>query len=618
MPSGVELADPSFSIPSAIDILVGAEIFWEVVGNNRINLGKKQPILCESKLGWIVSGSVSVYSLTTHSHICNFTDSAQLNSNLTKFWELDSVLPKHKLSAEERFCEEHFQTNTYRNNEGRFVVTIPLKSNPKCLGDSYAIAKRRFFSLEKRFSRDKYFKKLYSDFMREYESLGHMTECLSGSSDGRVEYFLPHHGVLRESSSTTKLRTVFDASCKTTTGISLNEIQAVGPNVQDDLLSILLRFRQHRYVVAGDIEKMYREVELIPEQRSLHRIIFREDPSMPLKTYTLNTVTYGTASAPYLATKCLVSLADLAQDSSTGARDAIRHDFWVDDFISGSNSISQTVQLCNEVKSILATAKFNLRKFKSNHKEILEQIAPSYNDTFNNNQINLCEYANNIASKTLGINWSCETDILSYSINIENLEIVSKRHILSVISQIFDPLGLVTPCVIEAKLIMQKLWIAKCEWDDDVPINIKNEWLNFANTLHNLNQLKIPRWISCVNSIKNEIHTFSDASETAYGACVYIRSVDSNGFITKTKWTAASSALSEGALVLVKDKSLPPLLWLLGRVQKVYPGGDGVVRVADILTRKGTLRRGFNNICPLPIEDNSSTRAACPRMDIVA
>ncbi|XP_041968345.1 uncharacterized protein LOC121725422 isoform X2 [Aricia agestis] len=86
----------------------------------------------------------------------------------------------------------------------------------------------------------------------------------------------------------------------------------------------------------------------------------------------------------------------------------------------------------------------------------------------------------------------------------------------------------------------------------------------------------------------------------------------------KTKWTAASSALSEGALVLVKDKSLPPLLWLLGRVQKVYPGGDGVVRVADILTRKGTLRRGFNNICPLPIEDNSSTRAACPRMDIVA
>ncbi|XP_041968374.1 uncharacterized protein LOC121725422 isoform X5 [Aricia agestis] len=110
----------------------------------------------------------------------------------------------------------------------------------------------------------------------------------------------------------------------------------------------------------------------------------------------------------------------------------------------------------------------------------------------------------------------------------------------------------------------------------------------------------------------------TDASETAYGACVYIRSVDSNGFITKTKWTAASSALSEGALVLVKDKSLPPLLWLLGRVQKVYPGGDGVVRVADILTRKGTLRRGFNNICPLPIEDNSSTRAACPRMDIVA
>lgn len=79
----------------------------------------------------------------------------------------------------------------------------------------------------------------------------------------------------------------------------------------------------------------------------------------------------------------------------------------------------------------------------------------------------------------------------------------------------------------------------------------------------------------------------------------------------KTKWAAASGNLQQGSLVLVKDKALPPLLWLLGRVEKIYPGSDGVVRVADIKTRKGTLRRAFNNICPLPLEEDTSTRAGC-------
>ncbi|XP_072944068.1 uncharacterized protein [Epargyreus clarus] len=529
IPSGVQLADPTFNIPSAIDILVGAEIFWEVVGSNHIDLGRKQPILCESKLGWIVSGSLSVRPRSAHSHFSNFS-SMRANPDLTKFWELDSVSSKHTLSAEERACEESFKSHTFRDNDGRFVVTMPLKANPDKLGDSFVMAKRRFLTLERRFQRDPLFKSMYIDFMREYECLGHMTRDTGTSNLGEYNYFLPHHGVMRESSSTTKLRTVFDASAKTTSGVSLNDIMMVGPTVQDDLLSILLRFRQHRYVVSGDIEKMYRAIAITLEQRSLQRVIFRADPSKPLKTYTLNTVTYGTASAPYLATKCLVSLADSAQ--SIEAKNAIRRDFYVDDFLSGSNSIAGAVQMTKEVISILSSAKFNLKKFQSNNLELLKQIAPD-NET-SNNHLNLCNYKNNISSKTLGIYWLCDSDILSFSINIEPLEKITKRHILSVISQIFDPLGLVTPCIIEAKLIMQKLWIARCEWDDVVSTEIKELWLAFSSTLPSLNSLKIPRWILGQDSIVHEIHTFTDASEKAYGACIYVRSTDSSGNITES------------------------------------------------------------------------------------
>lgn len=520
LPTGVQLADPSFGVPSAIDILVGAETFWSVICNNSIDLGKNQPKLYETKLGWLVSGYIAGPKSSHHCHFLNQEES------LSRFWELDSILPKHSLTTEERECENLFYTSTYRKDNGQFVVTMPLKKDPSELGDSYAMAKIRFLSLERKFQRDPTFKNMYLEFMREYIQLGHMTENTLNKNTSCTNYFLPHHGVIRESSTTTKLRTVFDASAVTTTGLSLNDIQMVGPTVQDDLLSILIRFRQHKFVVAGDIEKMYRAIELNPIQRSLQQIVFRDDPSQPLKMFTLNTVTYGTASAPYLATKCLSSLADSVDNDQV--KMSIKRDFYVDDYLSGGNTEESVIQTCKEVISTLSSAQFNLRKFKSNSNYIIQQITNEKCDT---NILNLSKTNPTVSAKTLGVCWQCDLDTLSFSININLRDKVTKRHILSVISQIFDPLGLVGPSIIEAKLIMQKLWMSKLEWDDEVPTDIKQAWLSFSSTLKYLNSIQIPRWVLYNNYIKAELHTFSDASERAYGACVYARVVCDDGSV---------------------------------------------------------------------------------------
>ncbi|KAL0859308.1 hypothetical protein ABMA27_011110 [Loxostege sticticalis] len=524
IPTGLFMADPSFNIPSEIDILLGAELFWEVIQSNHINLGKNLPKLCESKFGWLISGSVPTTTKLNHSYVCNFSNTNNLELN--KFWELDSISPKHCLSLEERACEDSFRLNTERNADGRFVVTMPLRADPAVLGDSYAMAKRRFLSLEKRFERDPNFKHLYMDFMHEYESLGHMTEQTNLSIDDRdeISYFLPHHGVLRESSTTTKLRAVFDASAKSSSGVSLNDLQYVGPTVQDDLFSILVRFRQHKYIISGDIEKMYRAILLNPSQRPLQRILFRKSPSEPLKVYTLNTVTYGTASAPYLATKCLVSLADVT--SKPEVKRSIQRDFYVDDFLSGSDTIRGTIELCQEVKSILASAKLNLRKWQSNSPDVMKGIVEIENDS----SLDL-DLSDDHSSKTLGLLWMCKSDILSFSLNIDISKKVTKRQILSIISQIFDPLGLIGPCVVEAKIILQSLWLNKCDWDEEVPQDIADQWLSFVNTLHFLNNLNIPRWVMCNDCVIHEIHVFTDSSEKAYGACLYIRSIDSSNSI---------------------------------------------------------------------------------------
>lgn len=523
IPTGIQLADPYFNIPAAIDILVGAETFWNVICNNSIDLGKSQPKLCETRLGWLISGYVP-RAPQSHTHLCHFLNQ---DANLTQFWELDSIESKYSMTSEERACEEHFLANTYRTEEGRFVVTMPLKRDPQELGDSYYMAKIRFLSLERRFERDPEFKERYVDFIHEYEELGHMSENQSSSksASNSVNYYLPHHGVLRESSTTTKLRTVFDASAITTSGLSLNDIQMIGPNVQDDLLSILIRFRQHKFVISGDIEKMYRAIEINPVQRPLQQILFRSDPSQPIKTYTLNTVTYGTASAPYLATKCLSTLANTV--SNVSIKEPLSHDFYVDDYLSGGATEEEVIEKTKGIISVLSSAKFNLRKFQSNSPHILKAI--NHDDSNSCNVLTLNENNQNYASKTLGLHWICDSDVLSFSINIDLQDKITKRHILSVISQIFDPLGLVGAAIVQAKIIMQMLWKSKLDWDTEVPDDIKALWNAFSSKLHLLNNLRIPRWVlqdACSNV---QLHIFTDASEKAYGACLYVRSVGIDG-----------------------------------------------------------------------------------------
>lgn len=108
---------------------------------------------------------------------------------------------------------------------------------------------------------------------------------------------------------------------------------------------------------------------------------------------------------------------------------------------------------------------------------------------------------------------------------------ITKRKILSLISQIFDPLGLLGICTVQAKILMQKLWINKCGWDDEVPKDIQKNFINFVNSLIALKSLRIPRWVSTNNVIRFELHTFSDSSERAYGACIFVRAIDANGTV---------------------------------------------------------------------------------------
>ena len=213
-----------------------------------------------------------------------------------------------RLTPEETYCETYFQQTLQKASDGKFIVRLPYSGDVSELGESHDVAMRRFLSLEKRLARDSVIQKSYVDFMKEYEQLGHMKE-VEPKHVPKQHYFIPHHCVLKPENTTTKLRVVFDASAKSSSGKSLNDILHAGPVVQNDLFSILLRFRMHKYVFTADIEKMYRQVWINPNDQFHQLIIWRNNQSEKIKYFRLKTVTYGTTSAPFLATKCLNHLA---------------------------------------------------------------------------------------------------------------------------------------------------------------------------------------------------------------------------------------------------------------------------------------------------------------------
>lgn len=528
IPQNLKLADPTFFKTQKIDILIGNDLFWELLLLGKFSLGKNKPFMQKTVFGWIIAGCYLNQGLSNTTH-CNLSvdNNIQVQETLKRFWELEEVSNKPIFSNEETACEQHFKDTTIRDESGRFIVSLPLKKPAESLGESLTLAKKRFFHLEKKLNCNSNYRALYVNFIEEYISLGHMKrvgtiEQIINTSNN-ISYFLPHHGVFKENSLTTKLRVVFDGSAPTSNGISVNNILMAGPPLQDDLISILLRFRIHPYVVCADIEKMYRQVLIRKEHQPLQRILWRTHQNEPLAVYDLTTVTYGMKSSSYLAIKCLHTLGVEYENKNKKIAEIIKSDFYVDDLLTGFNSIQEAQRACREITTVLRAGGFSLRKFYSNKPQIFESSERSLDID------KIIQFGENENVKSLGLSWLPTSDHLLYEIKPFNNNVkITKRVILSDISQIFDPLGLLGPCIIIAKIMLQRLWLEKLSWDDQLPTNLRNTYLHFRNQLTILNNIRISRHIKCNDPHKVELHGFSDSSEKAYGACLFIKSIDKN------------------------------------------------------------------------------------------
>ncbi len=224
-----------------------------------------------------------------------------LDDLLKRFWETEEISKCSPCyTPEEKQVLKHYETNhTFLSTVGRYQVKLPKKSGEPELGESRQQAVKRFFSNE-RYLKIKGTLQNFNDVVKEYIDLGHaepvpLNEAISGNST----FYMPMHGVHNESSSTTKLRVVFDASAKSSSGVSLNDILMVGPTIYPCITDVLLRFRTYKVAISADISKMYRAVELDPSDRDLHRFVWRPDQNSQLTDYRMTRITFSVSAYAY-------------------------------------------------------------------------------------------------------------------------------------------------------------------------------------------------------------------------------------------------------------------------------------------------------------------------------
>ena len=555
----LNLADPTFGEPGRIDALLGVEVYINMLRDGRRLGPPGTPTALETGFGWVLCGNVE--EVKTNSQVSSHVvvnhlvaTSIPVDDLLKRFWEIEETPADLILTQEEKSVLQQFETTHSRTPEGRFVVTLPRKQSFKPLGESRSQAVRRFQSLERSLHQKDRFCQV-NQVIQEYLDLGHAEAVPRQDLEKNQQqvFYLPIHVVYKTSSTSTKVRAVFDASAKTSFGVSLNDTLMVGPTVHPPLVDVLLRFRTHQVALTTDVSKMYRAVSLTDSDKDYHRFIWRKEMDEPLQDYRMTRVTFGVAASSFAANMAVqMNAQELSQEFPQAAK-ATQESFYVDDGLTGADTIQEAIQLRIQLQCLFSRACFQLRKWNSNEAQVLDSVPSELREA--EEVLSMSDSGTGVA-KTLGIEWDTRSDSFNLATSEFILtEIVSKRILLSDVSKVFDALGWFSPTTIQMKIVLQRTWELNIGWDDQVPDHLLEKWKKWRSELPILTSTHLERCYYLKDEILEhvEVHGFSDASEEAYAAVTYLRSTYTSGK------THVSLIMAKSKVAPIKRQSIPRL-----------------------------------------------------------
>ncbi len=506
------------------------------------------PVLVGTTLGYVLLGQLPAEKTQAVVYRNEVKMDIKLSRQVEDYFLMENLgVDSHKtsklLSLEDQRALKIIASGTRRiEDEKAFISAMPWKCESPHLPDNRETAVQRLHSLEKKLSKQPALYIKYREAISDDIRKGYIRELTEEEDKvpSPVKWFLPHWNVVHKKKAD-KFRRVYDCSAKFK-GESLNQQLHKGPNLLTDLFNILLRFREHAIALAADISEMYNQVRIPEEDQPCLQFLWRDDVTMPIKTYRFCRMLFGDVSAPARAVYVLQCVArDGMLTRPTGAK-AILDSMYLDDLMASCDSLQTAVVIQHEARSLLEDAGFQLKKWISNVPEVLQNIAPS--DLAPTEDFAPMQKGSVTANHVLGLVWKVGGDYFGYeSMNLKAGK--TKREILSQLTSLWDPLGFLAPFVVRAKLIVQELWKLSSGWDEEVPNGLFHVWEQWLDEAEKLSEVKIPRALTSRldSPFERSLQVFCDASELAYGVVIYLRNVYSDGTV-EVRFVAAKTRVA--------------------------------------------------------------------------
>ncbi|XP_047991945.1 uncharacterized protein LOC125230728 [Leguminivora glycinivorella] len=539
------------------------------VVNLQLCLGQDdEPSATRTPLGWCIHGPVHVprapraarpaHSAHATLHLCVVSEEdavahalRELHDEVRRSFAIDSlgVAGKPRENVDDVKAQEMLDKSAVLIN-GRWSVGLPWKDPHVSLPDSYPSAFKRLQGVEKKMRADKAYG------LRYEERVNHLFENdfareMADTSLTPNTWYLPHFGV--DNPNKKKLRLVYDAAAKSQ-GKSLNDFLLTGPDLLASLFGIMVRFREDRVAVTGDIKDMFLRIKINPVDQNALRFLWRgRNPTGPVKTYAMTSLIFGANCSPFIAQYIKNKNASRFESSLPAAVAAIHCQHYMDDYIDSLPDEASAIEMVKNIRDIHSAGGFEIRNWMCNSAAVLDTIPK---DILGDTAVKLGQDEHDDGERTLGLIWYPAKDELGFDVSFKRIpdsvikgeQRPTKRVMLRVIMSIFDIFGFLSPFTTQGKVMLQDTWRLHIDWDGVIPDELYKKWCSWLELLKLIGEIRLPRWYqSCAVRCKMreeltatlpgsslhaatqqsyndlELHVFSDASLKAMSAVAYWR-----------------------------------------------------------------------------------------------
>ena len=540
---------PPLNRDAQILLLIGRDLIDAHIVHEQRTGPPNTPFAQRLSLGWVVVGSVCLgrYHSPSSVNVCKTTVLTEhresvmelcpnifnLKETVSRRSEIGSSVfqrsdddDKVGLSMEDRDFLDIMSSNFERDPDGRWKAPLPFRYPRPRLPNNRHVALRRAYLLDGNLRRNPVKKEHMIAFMKGLMDSAAMEEAPPLETDSEC-WYLPLFGVYHPRKPD-KIRGVFDSSLKLN-DTSLNSILMSGPNLVNDLIAVLMRFREEKVAFIADVEQMFYRFLVREDHRDFLRFFWyrNNDPDDELMEYRMRVHVFGNTPSPAVAT---FGFRHIVRDADSDVRKYVNENFYVDDGLASTSTPAEAINLLKKTQTTLMDkGSIRLHKVASNSQDVL-QAFPTSDLEKNLKMVNLC--ADELPlQQSLGLAWDLNTDCLTFSSAIQEKPF-TRKGLLSMVNSLYDPLGIIAPITIQGRILIRQFCNDSDEWDQALPTEFEKPWLEWRDSLYALDTVSIPRMFtptSFDNAASKEVHIYSDASEKAISAVAYLKTISDTG-----------------------------------------------------------------------------------------